>query len=227
MASGNPENPGFGQATDHASPLGSGRVMHESLRLGELSRLVPVSPGTSAISGIYGFRKSGKSWMTKGAAMRRSRWVVLWNALSKMLKLILEFSIAKRKHVTFLGESTKLDHETTFSVKKSILHFVFLAEMAKILLISIGLMLLVNPVLGQMQEATKHSGTAVEMNMPTLRAKRHGYGYGGEGGWGNGGGYYPYGGGYGGGFPYEGGYGGGNTVIIKKIIRYEPGWGKK
>ncbi|KAI1698338.1 hypothetical protein DdX_17970 [Ditylenchus destructor] len=79
MASRNPENPGFGHVTDHASGLGSGRVIHESLRLEELSRLVPVSPGTSASSGIYGFRKSGKSWMTVGAVMRRSRWVVLWN----------------------------------------------------------------------------------------------------------------------------------------------------
>ncbi|KAI1702290.1 hypothetical protein DdX_15557 [Ditylenchus destructor] len=79
MASGNPENPGFGQVIDHPSQLGSGRVIHESLRLGELSRLVPVSPGTSAISGIYGFRKSGKSWMTVGAAMRRSRMAALWN----------------------------------------------------------------------------------------------------------------------------------------------------
>ncbi|KAI1722135.1 hypothetical protein DdX_04441 [Ditylenchus destructor] len=57
MVSGNPENPGFGQATDHPSQLGSGRVIHESLRLGQLSRLVPVSPGTSANSGIFGFRK--------------------------------------------------------------------------------------------------------------------------------------------------------------------------
>ncbi|KAI1719212.1 hypothetical protein Ddc_08415 [Ditylenchus destructor] len=100
-------------------------------------------------------------------------------------------------------------------------------------------MLLANPVLGQVQEAIKHSGTAVEvgsLNMPALRAKRHGYGYGGGGGWGGGGGYpygggyvggYPYGGGYVGGYPYGGGYGGGNTVIIKKIIRYEPGWDKK
>ncbi|KAI1693670.1 hypothetical protein DdX_20530 [Ditylenchus destructor] len=79
MASENPENPGFGQVTDHASGLGSGRVIRGSLRLDELSRLVPVSLGTFASTGIYGFRKSGKSWMTVGAAMRRSRWVVLWN----------------------------------------------------------------------------------------------------------------------------------------------------
>ncbi|KAI1695687.1 hypothetical protein DdX_19460 [Ditylenchus destructor] len=57
MASGNPENPGFGQVTDHASGLGSGRVIRRSLRLGELSRLVPVSLGTFASTGIYGFRK--------------------------------------------------------------------------------------------------------------------------------------------------------------------------
>ncbi|KAI1716397.1 hypothetical protein DdX_07447 [Ditylenchus destructor] len=73
MASGNPENPGFGHVTDHAAQLGSGRVIRQSLRLEELSRMVPVSPGTSKISGIYGFRNSGKSWMTKGAAKRRSR----------------------------------------------------------------------------------------------------------------------------------------------------------
>ncbi|KAI1698574.1 hypothetical protein DdX_17822 [Ditylenchus destructor] len=73
MASGNPENPGFGQVADHPSPLGSGRVIRQSLPLGERSRLVPVSPSTLASTGIYGFRKSGKSWMTKGAAKRRSR----------------------------------------------------------------------------------------------------------------------------------------------------------
>ncbi|KAI1714877.1 hypothetical protein DdX_08146 [Ditylenchus destructor] len=39
MASGNPENPGFGQVTDHPSRLGSGRVIRQSLRLGQLSRL--------------------------------------------------------------------------------------------------------------------------------------------------------------------------------------------
>ncbi|KAI1704044.1 hypothetical protein DdX_14545 [Ditylenchus destructor] len=53
-----------------ASQLGSGRVIRQSLRLGELSRLVPVSPGTSAISGIYGFRKSGKSWIWAGHRSR-------------------------------------------------------------------------------------------------------------------------------------------------------------
>ncbi|KAI1726311.1 hypothetical protein DdX_03025 [Ditylenchus destructor] len=79
MASGDPENPGFGQVTDHASVLGSGRVIRQSLRLGELSRLVPVSQATFASTGFYGFRKSGKSWMTMGAAVRRSRWAVLWN----------------------------------------------------------------------------------------------------------------------------------------------------
>ncbi|KAI1716515.1 hypothetical protein DdX_07575 [Ditylenchus destructor] len=74
MASGNPENPGFGQVTDPPSVLGFGRVIRQSLRLGETRRLVPVSLGTFASTGIYGFRNSGKSWMTKGAAVRRSRW---------------------------------------------------------------------------------------------------------------------------------------------------------
>ncbi|KAI1717231.1 hypothetical protein DdX_06968 [Ditylenchus destructor] len=70
MASGNPENPGFGQVTDHASGLGSGRVIRQSLRLGELSRLVPVSQATFASTGIYGFRKSGKSWIWPGHRSR-------------------------------------------------------------------------------------------------------------------------------------------------------------
>ncbi|KAI1703769.1 hypothetical protein DdX_14708 [Ditylenchus destructor] len=43
MASGNPENPGFGRVTDPPSPLGFGRVIRQSLRLGETRRLVPVS----------------------------------------------------------------------------------------------------------------------------------------------------------------------------------------
>ncbi|KAI1694583.1 hypothetical protein DdX_20042 [Ditylenchus destructor] len=66
MGSGNPENPGFGQVTDHPSVLGSGRVIRQSLRLGETRRLVPVSPSTFAITGRYGFRKSGKSWIWPG-----------------------------------------------------------------------------------------------------------------------------------------------------------------
>ncbi|KAI1708891.1 hypothetical protein DdX_11651 [Ditylenchus destructor] len=74
MASGNPENPGFGQVTDHPSRLGSGRVIRQSLRLGETRRLVPVSAYTGDPIRRSGFRKSGKSWMTKGAAVRRSRW---------------------------------------------------------------------------------------------------------------------------------------------------------
>ncbi|KAI1699166.1 hypothetical protein DdX_17500 [Ditylenchus destructor] len=45
------------------SPLGSGRVIRQSLPLGERSRLVPVSPTTFVTTGIYGFRKSGKSWI--------------------------------------------------------------------------------------------------------------------------------------------------------------------
>ncbi|KAI1713998.1 hypothetical protein DdX_08884 [Ditylenchus destructor] len=85
MASGNPENPGFGQVTDHPSRLGSGRVICQSLRLGETRRLVPVSAYTGDASRRYSFRKSGKSWMTMGAAMRRSRWVVLWNLLTNGL----------------------------------------------------------------------------------------------------------------------------------------------
>ncbi|KAI1700381.1 hypothetical protein Ddc_18114 [Ditylenchus destructor] len=39
------------------SPLGSGRVIHQSLPLGETKRLVPVSPTKIDSSGIYGFRK--------------------------------------------------------------------------------------------------------------------------------------------------------------------------
>ncbi|KAI1697435.1 vesicle-fusing ATPase [Ditylenchus destructor] len=39
MASGNPENPGFGQVTDPPSPLGFCRMRHESLRLDEPSRM--------------------------------------------------------------------------------------------------------------------------------------------------------------------------------------------
>ncbi|KAI1697164.1 piwi domain-containing protein [Ditylenchus destructor] len=112
MASGNPENPGFGQVTDHASPLGSGRVIHESLRLGELSRLVPVSPGTSAISGIYGFRKSGKSWMTKGAAMRRSRWVVLWTLKQKFKEIVDQVDERVTSKVRFAME---LDAEASLA----------------------------------------------------------------------------------------------------------------
>ncbi|KAI1728251.1 hypothetical protein DdX_00416 [Ditylenchus destructor] len=79
MASGYPENPGFGHGLTFQSQLGSGRVIRQSLRLGETRRLVPVSPTTLANTGIYGFRISGKSWMTMGAAVRRSRWAVLWN----------------------------------------------------------------------------------------------------------------------------------------------------
>ncbi|KAI1717975.1 hypothetical protein DdX_06384 [Ditylenchus destructor] len=67
------------QILHNDSPLGSGRVIRQSLPLGETRRLVPVSPSTFATTEIYGFRKSGKSWMTMGAAMRLSRWVVLWN----------------------------------------------------------------------------------------------------------------------------------------------------
>ncbi|KAI1722088.1 hypothetical protein DdX_04391 [Ditylenchus destructor] len=63
IASGNPENPGLGRVTDHPSPLGFGRVIHESLRLDEPSRLVPVSSPKRASTGRYGFRKSGKSWI--------------------------------------------------------------------------------------------------------------------------------------------------------------------
>ncbi|KAI1725800.1 hypothetical protein DdX_02480 [Ditylenchus destructor] len=66
MASGNPENPGFGKVTDRPSQLGFGRVIRQSLALDKLSRLVPVSPTTFATTGIYGFRKSGKSWIWQG-----------------------------------------------------------------------------------------------------------------------------------------------------------------
>ncbi|KAI1717041.1 hypothetical protein DdX_06766 [Ditylenchus destructor] len=57
MASGNPENPGFGRVTDPPSPLGFGRVIRQSLRLGERRRLVPVSSPNWASTGRYGFRK--------------------------------------------------------------------------------------------------------------------------------------------------------------------------
>ncbi|KAI1704393.1 hypothetical protein DdX_14260 [Ditylenchus destructor] len=57
MASGNPENPGFGRVTDPPSPLGFGRVIRQSLRLGETRRLVPVSSPNRASTERYGFRK--------------------------------------------------------------------------------------------------------------------------------------------------------------------------
>ncbi|KAI1710545.1 hypothetical protein DdX_10604 [Ditylenchus destructor] len=63
MASGNPENPGFGHGLTSQSQLGSGRVIRQSLRLGETRRLVPVSPTKIDSTVIYGFRKSGKSWI--------------------------------------------------------------------------------------------------------------------------------------------------------------------
>ncbi|KAI1723683.1 hypothetical protein DdX_03854 [Ditylenchus destructor] len=63
IASGNPENPGFDHVTDPPSPLGFGRVIHESLPLDEPSRLVPVSSPTRDSTGRYSFRKSGKSWI--------------------------------------------------------------------------------------------------------------------------------------------------------------------
>ncbi|KAI1714913.1 integral membrane protein DUF106 domain-containing protein [Ditylenchus destructor] len=49
--------------TDMLKALGSGRVIRQSLRLGETRRLVPVSPTKIDSAGIYGFRKSGKSWI--------------------------------------------------------------------------------------------------------------------------------------------------------------------
>ncbi|KAI1697875.1 hypothetical protein DdX_18240 [Ditylenchus destructor] len=52
------------------SPLGSGRVIRQSLPLGETRRLVPVSPTTFATTVIYGFRKSGKSWIWPWANFR-------------------------------------------------------------------------------------------------------------------------------------------------------------
>ncbi|KAI1726253.1 hypothetical protein DdX_02962 [Ditylenchus destructor] len=63
MASGNPENPGFGHGLTSQSQLGSGRVKRQSLRLGETRGLVPVSPTKIDSAGIYGFRKSGKFWI--------------------------------------------------------------------------------------------------------------------------------------------------------------------
>ncbi|KAI1714890.1 hypothetical protein DdX_08162 [Ditylenchus destructor] len=66
MASGNPENPGFGQVTNPPSGLGLGRVIRQSLPLGETRRLVPVSSPNRAFTGRYGFRKSGKSWIWAG-----------------------------------------------------------------------------------------------------------------------------------------------------------------
>ncbi|KAI1723638.1 hypothetical protein DdX_03802 [Ditylenchus destructor] len=52
-----PENPGFGHGLTFQSALGSGRVVRQSLRLGETRRLVPVSPTKIDSAGIYGFRK--------------------------------------------------------------------------------------------------------------------------------------------------------------------------
>ncbi|KAI1709739.1 hypothetical protein DdX_11132 [Ditylenchus destructor] len=66
MASGNPENPGFGQVTDQPSRLLSGRMIRQSLPLGELNRLVPVSVPANQPIRRYGFRKSGKSWIWAG-----------------------------------------------------------------------------------------------------------------------------------------------------------------
>ncbi|KAI1729543.1 hypothetical protein DdX_01789 [Ditylenchus destructor] len=66
MASGNPENPGFGKVTDPPSGLRSRRVIRQSLRLGETRRLVPVSHAANPYSRRYGFRKSGKSWIRQG-----------------------------------------------------------------------------------------------------------------------------------------------------------------
>ncbi|KAI1694713.1 hypothetical protein Ddc_21875 [Ditylenchus destructor] len=57
MASGNPENPGFGPELTFASQLGSGRVVYESLPLGERERLVLTWQTEIVYSGIYGFRK--------------------------------------------------------------------------------------------------------------------------------------------------------------------------
>ncbi|KAI1723552.1 hypothetical protein DdX_03713 [Ditylenchus destructor] len=76
MASGNPENPEFGQVTDPPSRLGSGRVIRQSLPLGETRRLVPVSVPANQPIRRYGFRKSGKSWIwgvVRGAAAGRPR----------------------------------------------------------------------------------------------------------------------------------------------------------
>ncbi|KAI1720803.1 ground-like domain-containing protein [Ditylenchus destructor] len=66
MASGNPENPGFRQVTDHPSRLGSGRMIRQSLPLGETRRLVPVSVPANQRIRRYGFRKSGKSRISPG-----------------------------------------------------------------------------------------------------------------------------------------------------------------
>ncbi|KAI1705668.1 hypothetical protein DdX_13462 [Ditylenchus destructor] len=48
------------------SPLGFGRVIRQSLPLGERRRLVPVSSQNRASTGRYGFRKSEKSWIWPG-----------------------------------------------------------------------------------------------------------------------------------------------------------------
>ncbi|KAI1713908.1 ubiquitin carboxyl-terminal hydrolase domain-containing protein [Ditylenchus destructor] len=61
MASGNPENPGFGHVTDPPSRLRSGRMIPQSLPLDETRRLVPVSGFPNQPIRRYGFRKSGKS----------------------------------------------------------------------------------------------------------------------------------------------------------------------
>ncbi|KAI1721984.1 hypothetical protein DdX_04274 [Ditylenchus destructor] len=71
MASGNPENPGFGQVTDHPSRVGSGCVIRGWLRLSEPRRLVPIPACTGDPIQRFGFRKSGKSW--KLATFARSQ----------------------------------------------------------------------------------------------------------------------------------------------------------
>ncbi|KAI1693008.1 hypothetical protein DdX_20893 [Ditylenchus destructor] len=48
------------------SRLGSGRVIRQSLPLGETRRLVPVSVPANQPIRRYGFRKSGKSWIWAG-----------------------------------------------------------------------------------------------------------------------------------------------------------------
>ncbi|KAI1702894.1 hypothetical protein DdX_15225 [Ditylenchus destructor] len=75
------------------SALGSGRVIRQSLRLGETRRLVPVSPTKIDSAGIYGFLKSGKSWMTKVAAKRRTFPSVLGVLMETILNV--DTSIAR------------------------------------------------------------------------------------------------------------------------------------
>ncbi|KAI1708898.1 hypothetical protein DdX_11661 [Ditylenchus destructor] len=61
------------------------RVIRQSLRLDELSRLVPVSSPTSTTTGGYGFRKSGKSGIWPGH--KSSVAARIWRVIRQSLRL--------------------------------------------------------------------------------------------------------------------------------------------